>query len=240
MRVGVWRGRGVTDYANQVVRRIAAGLRDAGHTVTPLSHPAEEEEIALAQAILLGVGSAELPEAVAQVSPHLRPHHIVLHVLPGETLAALAPARSTGAVVGSLVPLWSGRWAVEYTDELGQAILELLAGELGGVAVPVSQEKRAALATALSWHRFSQDTLEEADRAMRAAFAGTIVSTEMNLEERNNRTTAVLADAPDLARQFSGIVDPGRARIFAQLARRAAERDGREEVELWAMQEETP
>lgn len=237
MRVGLWRGTG---YAGETAGRIAAGLERAGHTVIPLGMESGEAEVERSQAIVLGVGAEELPRAVAGIAPHTRPHHIVLHVLPGEGLGVLEPLRRAGAVLGSLVPLMPGYWAVDYTDELSQTVLELLARELGGVAVPVSAERRAALATALSWRRFALEVAEEENRAMRVALAGTIVSSEIDLQGRTDRNTPALADAPDLARQLSGIVDPGRARFFAQLARRAAELDGREEVELWAMQEEKP
>ncbi|WPF65858.1 MULTISPECIES: hypothetical protein [unclassified Corynebacterium] len=238
MRVGVWCGAG--HYAEQVAGEIATGLENAGHAMIPLDAATTGGEIEAVQAILLGVSARELPEAVAQIAPHTRPHHIVLHVVPGESLEPLTPVKEVGAVVGSLVPLWPGRWAVEYTDELGKTVLELLVKELGGVAVLVSGERRAALATGLSWSRFARDVAEEANRTMRAAVEGTIVSSEIDLEQRDTRTIPALAEAPDLVRQLTGIVDPGRARIFAQLARRAAERDGREEVELWAMQEEKP
>ncbi|MBC3185706.1 hypothetical protein H7347_03810 [Corynebacterium sp. zg-331] len=238
MRVGVWPGREQSG-AWRVAEYIAQGLGRAGHALTRLAPTEEGAARAEAlQAILLGVGERELPGAVTLVEPHLRPHHIVFHVLPGASLEPLAPATRAGAVVGSLVPLSPGWWAVDYGDELAKTVLELLARELGGKAVLVPGERRLALATGLSWYRFARDVQEEADRALRAALEGSAEAAEW--VARVPSSISVLADAPELDRQLSGIVDPGRARLFAQLARRAAERDGREEVELWAMQEDKP
>ncbi|KQB86194.1 hypothetical protein Clow_01548 [Corynebacterium lowii] len=227
MRVGVFHGPG---YAGRMAEYVASLLEKAGHTVVSLFEPSEVAEV---QAVVLGTG--DVPALVEQVKGHIRPHHIVMHVLPGQSLEPLAPLCGAGAVVGSVVPVWETRWAVEYTDEVSQTVLELLVRECGAEAVLVPASKRALLATGLSWLRFAEDVGAEAYGALSAALEDTNLGDGLR---RERRTMRVLADVPVLEQQRAGIVDPGKARIFRQLARRAAEQDGREEVELWAMQEE--
>ncbi|MGV0340917.1 6PGD fold domain-containing protein [Corynebacterium mastitidis] len=231
MRVGVLRGE---EPAHCAARSIAHGLAEAGHEVRDLGAAGE---IAGVQTVLVEAAEEELARVALRMAPHVRPEHIVLHAVPGADLEPLEPLRWAGAVVGSLVPLFPGLWAVEYRDEVAQTVLELLVEELGGEAELVSGPRRRALATALSWMRFADDVGRQAHRELGVALEGSAHATLFSLEGEHRDP---LAAVPALARQRAGMRDPGKARIFTQLARWAAERDERHDVELWAMQEEKP
>ncbi|QNE90166.1 hypothetical protein H0194_04055 [Corynebacterium incognita] len=244
MRVGV--------VGNEPVGHLMAdGLSATGHTVVPLRSLADAAGVEL---VILAVSTPQLPRVVEQLAPHIRRSQIVWHTVLGKGAQALDDVETRGAVViagapvtgmnTGLVPGMSvseepvpERWVVTALDELGETIAGLVVGELGGMVTVRTDAERPVLAAYVNYAWMSARVAAHAHAAM----------AELGLLEDAPAldTGLVEPSASDIIAGHAVLEDPGMRRAYLDVTRRYAEvtaetgEPGAEELEMWALQEET-
>lgn len=207
-------------------------LAAVGHEVSWLHHVDEVHDREL---ILLSVRDEDLPDLVEELSPGARRGQIYLHTSIGYGAQVLDPLEPTGALVVAAHPLNEKLWAVGAVDELGETVVELLVGELGGQALTIAETQRNRLAAAMSYVGFVETVRTD---------AFTLLAEALGNEDRALAITGQLRQGhqptgvESVLRELAAIQDPGRARSYRELTRRAAELSGMQDIELWAIQEE--
>ncbi|MGP6174629.1 6PGD fold domain-containing protein [Corynebacterium sp. A21] len=207
-------------------------LSAVGHDVSWL-HSADEAGDY--QLVVISVIEDDLPDLVAELAAEARRGQMYLHTSLGYGVQILDPLEFTGALVLAAHPLSDKLWAVGSADELGETVVELLVGELGGQALSIPETQRARLAAAMSYVGFLETIRND---------AFTLLSEALGNEEKALSITGELCQGrlqPGVAaveREMAAIHDPGRSRTYRDLTRRTAELSGMQDIELWAIQEE--
>lgn len=241
MRVGV--------VGNEPVGHLMAdGLSATGHTVVPLRSLADAATVEL---VILAVTAPQLPRVVEQLAPHIQRGQIVWHTVLGKGAQALDDVETRGAVVIAGAPATGvsptagapvgepapERWVVTALDELGETIAGLVVGELGGMAMVRTDAERPVLAAYVNYAWMS---------ARVAAHAHVAVAELGLLEDAPALDTGLVEpSASDIIAGHAVLEDPGMRRAYLDVTRRYAEvtaetgEPGAEELEMWALQEET-
>lgn len=205
-------------------------LREAGHTVSFI----EPEDAGKYDLVVLdGEGEGqELERLIERVAPHAKRGQIYLHTSLDHGVRVLDPVETTGAVVIAAHQLTEQVWATEALDEIGETIVELLVGEMGGRALPVSEKQRLTLKTALTYASLLEVMRNDAQQMIIDEFEDTSLVEELIPSAMRVSFTQEIAD---VERQHSSISDMGRANLFASVVRRTAELNHDENLELWAI-----
>ncbi|WP_026196291.1 hypothetical protein [Corynebacterium lubricantis] len=203
-------------------------LREAGHTVSFIEPQAASEY----DLIVFGAEGEELEVAVEETAPFARHGQIYVHTALDYGIQVLDPIETTGAVVAAAHQLTDHVWATTAADELGETIIELLVGEMGGRAISVSDKQRLSLKTALTYAQLANSMHNDAQQMLVEVLDSPDVAEELIPAAPEE---PFMPDVEELARQHSSISDPGRANLFASVVRRNAEVRDDHNLELWAI-----
>lgn len=204
---------------------LANAMERAGHEVQMLSDPAE---LASFEALIIAVGDARLEATVELLEPHVHHGLIVFHTCLSRGVQVLDPLETRGCVVAALAPFALMRWAVTTLDELGETVVELNITEFRGEAVALSDAERPSFAARAYYAEMLRRLHISASvdaRFLPSAEEKPMVGEDMDTEE--------------IIAAYRGATDPGLRRSYVEVARRLGEVDGREELEMWALQEES-
>lgn len=207
-------------------------LSVAGHEVSWLHSADEARDFEL---VVLSVRDDDLRDLIEELAPAARRGQMYLHTSLGHGVQIFDPLEPTGALVLAAHPLHDELWAVGAADELGETVIELLIAEVGGQSLLVAETQRARLAAAMTYVGFLETVRND---------AFTLLSEAIGNENRALSITGELSDCCTLPsvdgvmREQAAISDPGRSRSYRELARRTAELQGLQDIELWAIQEE--
>ncbi|MGV0404044.1 6PGD fold domain-containing protein [Corynebacterium marquesiae] len=204
---------------------LANAMERAGHEVQMLSDPAE---LASFEALIIAVGDARLEATVELLEPHVHHGLIVFHTCLSRGVQVLDPLETRGCVVAALAPFAHMRWAVTTLDELGETVVELNITEFRGEAVALSDAERPSFA-ARAYYAEMLCRLH-ISAAVDARFFPSAEEKPMVGEDM---------DTEEIIAAYRGATDPGLRRSYVEVARRLGEVDGREELEMWALQEES-
>lgn len=207
-------------------------LSAVGHDVSWLhaAHEARDFEL-----VVLSVRDDRLPDLIEELAPDARRGQMFLHTSLGHGVQVLDPLEPTGALVLAAHPLNDDLWAIGAADELGETVIELLVAEIGGQSVPVSETQRARLAAGMSYVGFVETVRNDAFTLLSEALGNEDHALAITGELSRGR---VLPSVDGVAREMTAVPDPGRSRSYRELARRTAELQGVQDIELWAIQEE--
>ncbi|MDK8693763.1 hypothetical protein [Corynebacterium sp. MSK158] len=204
---------------------LANAMERAGHEVQMLSDPSE---LASFEALIIAVGDARLEATVELLEPHVHHGLIVFHTCLSRGVQVLDPLETRGCVVAALAPFAHMRWAVTTLDELGETVVELNITEFRGEAVALSDAERPSFAARAYYAEMLRRLHISASvdaRFLPSAEEKPMVGEDMDTEE--------------IIAAYRGVTDPGLRRSYVEVARRLGEVDGREELEMWALQEES-
>ena len=204
---------------------LANAMERAGHEVQMLSDPAE---LASFEALIIAVGDARLEATVELLEPHVHHGLIVFHTCLSRGVQVLDPLETRGCVVAALAPFAHMRWAVTTLDELGETVVELNITEFRGEAVALSDAERPSFAARAYYAEMLRRLHISASvdaRFLPSAEEKPMVGEDMDTEE--------------IIAAYRGATDPGLRRSYVEVARRLGEVDGLEELEMWALQEES-
>ena len=190
-----------------------------------LSDPAE---LASFEALIIAVGDARLEATVELLEPHVHHGLIVFHTCLSRGVQVLDPLETRGCVVAALAPFALMRWAVTTLDELGETVVELNITEFRGEAVALSDAERPSFAARAYYAEMLRRLHISA--AVDARFLPSAEEKPMVGEDM---------DTEEIIAAYRGATDPGLRRSYVEVARRLGEVDGREELEMWALQEES-
>ena len=204
---------------------LANAMERAGHGVQMLSDPAE---LASFEALIIAVGDARLEATVELLEPHVHHGLIVFHTCLSRGVQVLDPLETRGCVVAALAPFAHMRWAVTTLDELGETVVELNITEFRGEAVALSDAERPSFAARAYYAEMLRRLHISA--AVDARFFPSAEEKPMVGEDM---------DTEEIIAAYRGATDPGLRRSYVEVARRLGEVDGREELEMWALQEES-
>jgi len=204
---------------------LANAMERAGHEVQMLSDPAE---LASFEALIIAVDDARLEATVELLEPHVHHGLIVFHTCLSRGVQVLDPLETRGCVVAALAPFAHMRWAVTTLDELGETVVELNITEFRGEAVALSDAERPSFAARAYYAEMLRRLHISA--AVDARFFPSAEEKPMVGEDM---------DTEEIIAAYRGATDPGLRRSYVEVARRLGEVDGREELEMWALQEES-
>lgn len=204
---------------------LANAMERAGHEVQMLSDPAE---LASFEALIIAVGDARLEATVELLESHVHHGLIVFHTCLSRGVQVLDPLETRGCVVAALSPFAHMRWAVTTLDELGETVVELNITEFRGEAVALSDAERPSFAARAYYAEMLRRLHISA--AVDARFFPSAEEKPMVGEDM---------DTEEIIAAYRGATDPGLRRSYVEVARRLGEVDGREELEMWALQEES-
>ena len=204
---------------------LANAMERAGHEVQMLSDPAD---LASFEALIIAVGDARLEATVELLEPHVHHGLIVFHTCLSRGVQVLDPLETRGCVVAALAPFALMRWAVTTLDELGETVVELNITEFRGEAVALSDAERPSFAARAYYAEMLRRLHISA--AVDARFFPSAEEKPMVGEDM---------DTEEIIAAYRGATDPGLRRSYVEVARRLGEVDGREELEMWALQEES-
>lgn len=208
--------------------QLADGLAAAGHKVLPLRQlegTGAGDGVADAQCVILAVSPGLLPRVVELVAPHVRDGQIFIHTSLAQGVQVLDDLETRGAIVIAAAPVSVDRWAVTFLDELGGTIAGLLLGELGATGIEVPDAERALLAARVTHAQMLGALAAEAAEGVRRMMDA-------------DTTVGIDADHAQAIAAYPAVKDPGERRAFVEAARRYAEIEEIQELELWAIQED--
>ena len=208
---------------SQAGQLLAEEMRVVGHTVESLTELTELQDY---QALIIALGDARLEQAVDMLETYVHDGLIVFHTCLSRGVQVLDPLETHGCVVAAIAPCHARRWATTTIDELGQTIAELVLGEFQASGASLSDSERPAFAARVY---YAQMMTELAVRANEDVFSETLVKSAEALEA---------AESAEIIAAYRGITEPGMRRAFVEAARRFGEVFRREELEMWALQEE--
>lgn len=203
---------------------LAAAMAGAGHAVEPLADTARAGDY---DALILGTTASQLPRAIAAVEPVVRRGQIIIHTALSEGVQILDDLEVKGAVVMALSPVLSERWVITTHDELGETIAGLILGEAGIIGFPQTDAQRPTTAARVEQARMLRALYDSA-----AADVARIVAEDVHDVPGTPSTDGVIHG-------YRAIEEPGLRRAYLEYARRVGEVYHREDLEMWALQEET-
>ena len=185
---------------------LAGEMARAGHEIVEISNPAELSSF---EALIIAVGDARLDAAVELLEPHVHRGLIAVHTCLSRGVQVLDPLETRGCVVAALAPIVSGRWAATTLDELGETIVELIAGEFHADVLALSDAERAPFAARVYYadmlHRLQVPAAREAE-----FFAPTEEWPPVGSD----------FDSQEAIAAYRGATDPGLRRSYVEVARR--------------------
>lgn len=193
----------------------------AGHRVReiPLDDLARCVEVDLV--VFDDVGPQALPELVAQVAPFARPKQMFLHTELDVGVQVFDEVEVRQSLVLAAHNLFANVWVTSAADEFGEALVNVLIGDIGGHAVTIDDAVRPKLCAARRLRSFEHKVREDAFRLVRAAcpemFLYTIEFLSLDSPMVRNYT------AEQYRRDLAAIDEYGDAqlkRLFLDLARR--------------------
>ncbi|MFP7366224.1 hypothetical protein SFC07_10720 [Corynebacterium callunae] len=213
--------------------RMGELLATAGHHVAPVS---EFSEISNFELVIISVSDDHLEGVVEKLSLFARSGQMFLHTSLAHSIQIMDPLETAGGIVMAAYPLGEDRWVASALDELGETIVGLLVGELGGSIIDVPEPKRMQLAAALTYVGFINTVRNDAIN-----YLSEFLDDYDTADDLVTSTFGGLQRLPDLntlSRQYDSIDNLGRRRLFRDLARRQAEISRAQDIELWAIQKE--
>lgn len=226
LRIGV-----LADGSNPV--DLSLELSAVGHMVETVSGV---EEIGNCELVVIAVADGQLEATVQQLAAFSRRGQMFLHTSLMHGIQVMDPLETSGAIVMAAHPLGADRWVVAAPDELGETIVGLLVGELGGSTIRVEDARRTQLAAAVTYMGYIRTLVQDAE-----IFLNTFVTDAEATGEIVQGAADRFVPMPkldDLMGQYASIEDPGRQRLFRDLSRRQAEISRAQDIELWAIQKE--
>lgn len=208
-------------------------LSAAEHTVDTVMTP---ENIRDFELIIIAVGDDRLEETVERLATFARRGQMFLHTSLMHGIQIMDPLETEGAIVMAAHPLGDDRWVVASTDELGETIVGLLVGELGGSIIQIDDSQRKQLSAAVTYAGYLRTLTQDAVHFL-DTFVHDVEAAEHIVRGAADRFIAE-PKLDSLMMQHASIEDPGRQRLFRDLARRAAEISRAQDIELWAIQKE--
>lgn len=208
-------------------------LTSAGHTVAPVSDPTEIQDHEL---IVISVADNRLEETVVRLATYARRGQMFLHTSLTHGIQIMDALETEGTIVMAACPIGEERWVVGSVDELGETIIGLLVGELGGSIIEVDDVQRQQLAAAVTYMSFVRTLSQDAVRFL-DSFIGDIEVSHEIVQGASSRFIPI-PKLDSLMSQYESVEDPGRKRLFRDLARRQAEISRAQDIELWAIQKE--
>lgn len=209
-------------------------LREIGHSVTYFT---DVEDAAQFELVVISVADTRLEDVVEGMSARARSGQIFLHTSLGHGAQVFDSLEPSGAIVCAAHPLTDNLWVVGAVDELGETIVDLLVGELGGQALAVPDTQRLRLAAAMTYRNFEATLRNDAFLLLSEALGNEERALDIIGGFGDEHPLGPVRGPAGIAAQHRAIEDPGTARVFRDLARRAAEQTGAHDVELWAMGE---
>ncbi|MFS0141091.1 hypothetical protein ACL1FJ_04820 [Corynebacterium striatum] len=206
--------------ASNAGRLLAGEMRTAGHTVEALS---DLSELSNYQALIVAVGDARLAQAVDLLEGYVHKGLIVFHTCLSRGVQVLDPLETKGCVVAAVAPYSAERWAVTTVDEL-------VLGEAQFTAASFSDIERPALAARVYYAQML--TLLAVDANADVFGDGADVTAA-----HGDALTAL--ESSEVIAAFRSLEEPGMRRAYLEATRRMGEVYHREELEMWALQEET-
>ena len=208
-------------------------LSAADHTVHAVTAAADIRDYEL---VVIAVADDSLADIIVQLATYARRGQMFLHTSLMHGIQIMDPLETEGAIVMCAYPLGEDRWVAASTDELGETIVGLLVGELGGSVIEVDDAQRVELAAAVTYMGYVRTLTQDAVRFL-DTFLGDIETSTDSVEAATGRFVPV-PRLDSLIRQYESVADPGRQRLFRDLARRQAEISRAQDIELWAIQKE--
>ncbi|MGP5496783.1 6PGD fold domain-containing protein [Corynebacterium flavescens] len=199
-------------------RELVEGMMGAGHDVVKLEDPGDLREF---QALVVGVGDARLETTVEMLESFVFDGLIVIHTCLSRGVQVLDPLEAHGVVAVAAAPFAQKGWAISALDELGETIASLIVGEMGATTVDYRDTERPGLAARVYYARMLRRLARHAD-----------------LFEDEPPQLLGNVDSEEIIAAFYAIEEPGLRRSYLESARRLGEVELREELELWALQEE--
>ncbi|MGX0119776.1 6PGD fold domain-containing protein [Corynebacterium otitidis] len=210
---------------------LALRLKAAGHTPARIAGPEQAAGVGLVLAATATGRIAELP-TLARAGTGERICLVVGLDVDGEDLARLS---SPGRPAAAVYPMSPGAWLVSAADELSFGVAEVLLNELGLRTLPVACEERVDAAIAGAWRTLSGAVADEA-RELASRLPGPVAEALAPGDGAAGGAGGTLPLPAELSAMLARIKEPGRARAFVELVRRAAERAGHSDAEWWALQ----
>ncbi len=210
---------------------IGEKLDAVGHHITVLHEPEEIRDFEL-----IVIESEKVEAFVEKLSAFARRGQMFLHTSLTHGITVMDSLETAGGIVMSAYPLGRDRWVASAVDELGETIVGLLVGEMGGSVVDVPDAKREQLAAALTYAGFMSVLRRDAENFL-DEFLGDI-EVASDIVDDATRDYHGLPSLDKLRAQYDSISSPGRQRLFRDLARRKAEMSRAQDIELWAIQKE--
>ena len=162
------------------------------------------------------------------LEPHVHHGLIVFHTCLSRGVQVLDPLETRGCVVAALAPFAHMRWAVTTLDELGETVVELNITEFRGEAVALSDAERPPFAARAYYAEM-----------LRRLHISAAVDAHFLSPSEEPPLVGEDMDTEEIIAAYRGATDPGLRRSYVEVARRLGEVDGREELEMWALQEES-
>ncbi|WIM67364.1 hypothetical protein QP027_09685 [Corynebacterium breve] len=203
-------------------------LRETGHTVHWIESPSQVAQFDL---VVFDLPGSELASAVEMYAPFARRGQIYLHTALEFGVQALDPMETSGAIVVTAHQLTERMWVTSAADELGETIVELLVGEMGGNALLIDDTQRAQIEAAMSYMNFANLMQSDARLMLSDAIENPELIEDLIPAPKVQTHTPV----EDLDRQYKAFDNPGRAQAFAAMVRRHAEERHIQDAELWAI-----
>ncbi|ALC06783.1 hypothetical protein CDES_12165 [Corynebacterium deserti GIMN1.010] len=227
LRIGIVTGQGGASTGLS----IADALEAVGHHVQRV-----EEYREITEFELIVIDAPDVASIATELSAFSRRGQMFLHTSLVHDITVMDPLETSGAIVMSAHPIGQDRWVASAVDELGETIVGLLVGEMGGTIIDVPDARRAQLAAALTYAGFMATLQRDAMYFLDELLGDIAISSD--IVDAAAHDFQPLPELSAITAQYDAIDHPGRQRLFRDLARRQAEISRAQDIELWAIQKE--
>lgn len=220
---------GIFDDGSSTVN-MAEKLDSVGHYVTVLHAPEDIRDFELVVIDAHGVEGY-----VEKLSAFARRGQMFLHTSLTHGITVMDPLETSGGIVMSAHPIGQDRWVASALDELGETIVGLLVGS-SVARLSRSPMTSAQLAAALTYAGFLSTLQRDASYFLDEFLGDPDVTSDIVMDSAQQ--FQALPSLDEVIAQYDSINNPGRQRLFRDLARRQAEISRAQDIELWAIQKE--